>query len=385
MDTVKIGIVGVGNMGFGHMRGIWEGKEGLTLTAVCDIDEKRLEAAKGVAGDAIAYYTDYKAMLASGLIEAVLVAVPHYSHVQIAVDAFEKGLHVLCEKPAGVYTKDVRRMNEAAKKSGKVFSMMYNQRTNPVYKKVRDLVQSGELGDLKRTSWIITNWYRPQAYHDSSTWRSTWSGEGGGALINQCPHQIDLMQWICGMPVSVSAHVKFGSYYNIEVEDDVTAYFSYANGATGTFITSTGEWPGTNRFEIAGTMGRIVVENNCIQFSRLREDEREFNKKNTSPFGKPEVWECKVDAPGENPAHGGIRKNFANAILKGEQLIAPGEEGIRGLTVSNAIHMSAWLGKEIALPLDEDMYYNLLQEKIQKSTFKKNAATGVVSDLKGTY
>ena len=148
------------------------------------------------------------------------------------------------EKPAGVYTRQVKEMNEVAKKSGKVFGIMYNQRTNPIYQKLRDLVKSGELGDIKRIIWIITDWYRSQSYYDSGGWRATWAGEGGGVLINQCPHNLDLWQWICGMPARIRAFCSYGKYHDIEFEDDVTAYMEYENGATGVFITTTGEAPG---------------------------------------------------------------------------------------------------------------------------------------------
>ena len=386
MDKVRVGIIGIGNMGTGHMKNLMEHKvEHMCLTAVCDIDPERLDFVRKQYNGTVKCFDDYKDLLSSGEIDAVIIATPHYFHPPMAQDAFAAGLHVLTEKPAGVYTKAVREMNEAAKKSGKVFGIMYNQRTNPVYQKLRDLVQSGELGNIKRTNWIITNWYRPQAYHDSSAWRSTWDKEGGGVLINQDPHQLDLWQWICGMPKKVHAFCKFGSYYNIEVEDDVTAFVEYENGATGLFVTSTGEYPGTNRFEISGTRGKIVVEDDVITFWRTREDERAFNEKNTIPFGRPETWKCEVPVEGENLQHVGILRNFADAVLNGTPLLAPGEEGILGLSISNAIHLSAWTNEAVTFPIDEEKYYRLLQDKIAHSTFQKNVKNTGVADLKGTH
>src|SRR5690606_34449403 len=233
---------------------------------------------------------------------------------------------VLVEKPAGVYTKQVRQMNEAAAKSGKVFSIMYNQRTNPLYVKLRELISSGELGEIRRTNWIITNWYRSQAYYNSGGWRATWAGEGGGVLINQDPHQLDLWQWTIGMmPTRVRAFCHFGKYRNIEVEDDVTAYVEYENGATGVFVTTTGEAPGTNRFEISGDRGKMVIEDGKMTFWRLRVGESEFNASNTSSFAQPECWKCEIPVNGEGPGHMGITQNFVDAILKGTPLIAPGE------------------------------------------------------------
>ena len=290
----------------------------------------------------------------------------------MAMKAFEKGLHVLCEKPAGVYTKNVREMNEAAKKSSKVFSMMFNQRTNPMYQKVRELIQSGELGEIKRTNWIITDWYRTQSYYDSVAWRGTWAGEGGGVMINQSPHQLDLWQWITGMmPVRVRAFCGFGKYRDIEVEDDVTTYVEYENGATGLFVTSTGEAPGTNRFEIVGDQGKIVVEDEKITFWRLRQPESEFNLEYTGGFGKPECWKIDVPFIGEATQHIGIMNNWVDAIINGAELLAPGEEGINSLTISNAVYLSSWTDNWVELPIDEDLFYEKLQEKINNSTFVK--------------
>jgi len=260
MDVVRIGIIGLGNMGSIHAKYIANGEiPGAKITVVCDIDRKRLEWAVENLGENIQVFDNMDAFFENAKIDGALIENLHYDHPATAIKAFEKGLHVLCEKPTGVYTKQVRLMNEAAAKSGKVFGMMYNQRMNPVYQKVKELVDSGELGEIKRTNWIITDWYRPQSYYDSGTWRATWKGEGGGVLINQCPHQLDLWQWICGMPKRVRAFCHIGKYHDIEVEDDVTAYVEYENGATGVFVTTTGEDPGTNRFEIAGDMVRIVV------------------------------------------------------------------------------------------------------------------------------
>lgn len=368
MEKVRIGIIGMGNMGKGHAKYLVEGQiPQAELTAVCDNDPDRIEFAAKEYGDKVKTFTDIDDFLKNAPIDGVLVATPHYSHPEIAIKAFQNNLHVLIEKPAGVYTKQVREMNEVAEKSGKVFGIMYNQRTNPVYQKVRDLIISGELGEIKRTSWVITNWYRSQAYYDSGGWRGTWAGEGGGVLLNQSPHQLDLWQWICGMPTRVRSFCHFGKYHDIEVEDDVTAYVEYENGATGTFITTTGEAPGTNRLEIAGEMGKIVVENDKITFWRLRESERAYNAGTARTFGMPECWKCEVPYKGTTTGHAGITADWANAILKGTPLLAPGVEGIRGLELSNAMYLSTWLDDWVEIPVDEDLFYSKLQELIQKS------------------
>jgi predicted dehydrogenase len=387
MECVRLGIIGIGNMGTAHSLHIHADHkvQGMVLSAICDISEERRAWAKEHL-PSVAVFEQAADMYRSGLIDAVLIAVPHYDHPALAALAFANGLHVLVEKPAGVYTKQVLEMNAAAEQSGKVFGIMYNQRTNPVYQKVRELMQSGELGALKRVVWIITNWYRPQAYHDSGSWRSTWKGEGGGTLINQNPHNLDLLQWMLGMPSRIRSFCSFGKYYDIEVEDDVTAYLEYPNGASGVYITSTGEAPGTNRLEISGDMGRIVVENNRISFDRNRISEREHNRINTEAFKAPESWHVDIPvATDGGEQHIGILKNFANAILHGDKLLAPGEEGINGLLISNAIHYSTWTDDWAVLDsFDHDHFYELLQERINNSTVQKNVSQRV-SDVRDSH
>lgn len=381
-----MGVIGFGNMGSTHSANIAAGKiPGMVLGAVCDIAPARREVIREKYPDA-GVFENADDLITSGLVDAVIIATPHYDHPGIAIKAFENNLHVMIEKPAGVYTKQVMEMNEVAEKNDKVFGIMYNQRTNPVYQKLRELIQNGELGTIKRVNWTITDWYRPQFYHDSCTWRSTWKTEGGGALINQNPHQLDLWQWMFGMPSKIMSHVSFGKYYDIEVEDDVTAFMEYDDGMTGVYITSTGEAPGTNRLEIACDMGRVIVENNTITFNRNVISEREFNKVNQKIFGCPENWKCEIPADksgGEQ--HVGILKSFASAILKGTKLLAPGEEGINGLTISNAIHYSAWTGKWADLKdFPHEEFYEILQDKIAKSTVVKKEIQ-ITADTEGTY
>lgn len=387
MDQVRYGVIGIGNMGTTHAKNLVKEIKGATLTAVCDTNPDRLKWAQENLPESVQKFDTPEAFLSSHAMDVVLIAVPHYDHPLLAVKAFESGYHVLVEKPAGVYTKAVREMNAAAAKSGKQFGIMYNQRTSPLYAKLRDLVQSGELGNIKRTNWIITNWYRSQSYYNSGGWRATWGGEGGGVLLNQDPHQLDLWQWTTGMmPKRVRAFCHFGKYRNIEVEDDVTAYVEYENGATGVFVTTVGEAPGTNRYELSGDKGKIVIENDTLTFWRLRVPEPQFNAEYTGGFGQPECWKCDVPVPsGHGPQHNGILQNFTNALLHGEKLLAPGEEGILGLTISNAMHLSAWTDDWVDLPLDEDLFYEKLQEKIRNSTFSKETESGSVLDVSGTH
>ena len=390
MSTLKLGIIGIGNMGSAHCKRFLN-KE-LTdceLTAVCDIDPAKLDWVKENIGADIKQFSDYHELLDAHVCDAILIATPHYDHPIIAIEAFEKGYHVLSEKPAGVYTKKVREMNEAAAKSGKVFAMMYNQRTNPTYQKVREIITSGQLGEPKRLVWVITNWYRTQKYYDSGAWRATWEGEGGGVLLNQCPHQLDLWQWMFGMPKSINAKCSVGKYHNIEVEDDVTITAEYENGATATFITSTGEYPGSNHLIISGDRGRIVVEEGKkVTFVKLDKAERDFCYSSDKSFIPPEDigrTEEVFEYDNFGTQHTGILQNFTNHILYGEELMSNGYEGINGLTISNAAFLSDWTKQEITLPMDEDLFYELLQERINNSTVRKEEKASVIVDVNGTY
>lgn len=382
---VRLGIIGVGNMGSGHAKSVTLGKcPDFELVAVADIKPERLAKIKELNPNVTCFDTA-EAMLDSGMIDACMVCVPHYSHPKYTIECMKRGIHVMCEKPAGVYTKQVREMMEESKKHPDVvFGMMFNQRTNCIYRKMRELVKSGEYGNIRRTNWIITDWYRPQAYYDSGDWRATWSGEGGGVLLNQCPHQLDLWQWICGMPKKVEAHLQYGRWHDIEVEDDVTTYVEYENGATGVFITSTGDAHGTNRFEIQLDRAKLVAENGKLYMTEYEISEPEFSKTNKIPFGNLPAKTFEVETDGKNPQHVGVINAWGGAILRGEPLVAGGCEGIYGLTLSNAMHLSSWLGKEITLPFDEDMYYNELMKRVATSKRKKNV-NEVVADTSNTY
>ena len=384
MTKVRLGIIGVGNMGSGHAANILAGKcPEIELTAVADRREARRQWAKETLPEGTAIFEEGSDLIQSGLCDAVHICTPHYQHPTLAMEAFAAGLHVMCEKPAGVYTKAVREMNEAAEKSGKVFAMMFNQRTNCVYRKMHEMVHSGQLGELKRVNWIITDWYRTQIYYDSGDWRATWDGEGGGVLLNQCPHQLDLLQWICGLPKTVQAFCQEGKWHDIEVEDDVTAYLQFANGATGVFVTTTGDAPGTNRFEVTGTRGKLVCENDQLTFWKLAQDEREFCRTATEGFAQPQCQQVEVETDGENLQHVGVLNAFAGKILHGTPLVAEGTEGLGGLTLSNAMHLSSWLGRAVDIPFDEELFLSELNKR--RATSRKKESKDITFSTEGTY
>ncbi|MBQ9086437.1 MAG: Gfo/Idh/MocA family oxidoreductase [Clostridia bacterium] len=380
MKAVRIGIIGIGNIGSAHASAINGGDiPGLVLGALCDNDPKRAAELKELYPH-VPVYENAEEMMDSGLVEAVVISTPHYDHPPLAILAFRKGLHVLTEKPAGVYCAKVREMIDAAKESGKVFAIMFNQRTNKLFRKAKELVDSGALGELKRSVWVITNWYRKQAYYDSGSWRATWAGEGGGVLMNQAPHNLDLWQWICGMPVEIRAQCDLGKYHDIEVEDDATLFARYANGATGVFMTTTGEYPGTNRLEIAGTKGKIVLEEKRLVWTRLEMDEREFCQ---TPEERKISCTVEEFTDERYNGHHRILENFGRAILYGDELVACGEEGLRELTLCNAAYLSSWQNRPVALPMDDEEFYAELQKKIDGSRGVKNIRTAHTEE--GSY
>lgn len=381
---IRLGVIGVGGMGGNHVRSIQE-TAGLKLTAVCDIVKETADRVAVKTG-AKAFY-NAEALYDSGMIDGVIIAVPHYSHTKLMIDAFAAGIHALTEKPIAVHKTDAEKMITAARlRPDLKFAAMFQMRTSPLFKKLKKLIASGEMGKIHRINWIITNWFRSQAYYDSGSWRATWKGEGGGVLLNQCPHQLDILQWLFGMPVRIRAFCGIGKYHHIEVDDDVTAYAEYADGATAVFIASTGEAPGTDRLEISGDRGRIVVENQKITWNRTEISVREFLQTSDSIFGAPEIWN--VDVPIGN-ATGVARRevvaNFGAAIRDNTPLIAPGEEGINSVELANAMLYSALNNATVELPLDGTAFEAMLKDLIENSTFqKKNKKKTADHDMAGS-
>lgn len=383
MENVRYGVIGIGNMGTSHSGWLAGGKiPGATLTAVCDIDEKRRAWAKENLPE-VAVFEDYKELLDSKLVDAVIIAVPHYLHPEMAIEALKRNINTMVEKPAGVYASQIREMNAEAEKHPDVkFAMMFNQRTNPLYQKVKEILDAGTIGELRRVTWIITSWWRTQKYYDSSAWRATWAGEGGGVLVNQAPHQLDLLQWLCGMPSLMEAHLKYGSHRDITVEDDVTAYFEYPNGATGTFITCTHDALGTDRLEIHGDNGKIIItDSKCVTVKKMDKPEDVWNHEldfrqmlalvkgqTQQKLYTEETFECPENW---DQQHIDVLINFTNAIAKGEELIAPGAEGIKAVEIANAMFLSDWLGHAVMIPVDDELFYAKLQEKVQEEKNRK--------------
>lgn len=374
--TVRMGIIGLGAQGGYYAGFLSRGRvPNVQLAAICDTDESKREAAEGFG---VPFFTDYHDMLASGQVDAVVTTIPHYLHPEVGIDALDAGLHVLVEKPIGVYTTQARALlDHAAQTSDRTTAVMFNQRTNPLYIDLRNLIQSGELGKLRHTSWIITTWWRPQGYYDQSAWRATWGGEGGGVLVNQAPHQLDLWQWLCGVPKSVFAKLAFGFKRDIAVEDEVTALVDFGDGATGTFTTCTHDLVGTDRLEILFDAGKIVVDDSkTVTITKLSAPEQELSagmnmddvRRLFTGEGDLSQYTTVTTRTYDSPwsdQHPAVMQNFAANILDAEPLVAPVDDGIHGVRLANAIHLSGWVGEEVSITdFDEHRYLSELNKRI---------------------
>lgn len=377
-SQVRLGIIGIGAQGGMYAQFISGGMApSVTLGAICDIDPAKARVVAEKYPD-VPFFDDYKAMIASGLVDAVVTTIPHYDHVEVGIYALEHGMHLIGEKPAGVYTKQVKELMACAKSHPELtFAIMFNQRNNPLYQRIKEIVDNGEIGAIRRSNWIITTWWRPQGYYEQSAWRATWGGEGGGVLVNQAPHQLDLWQWICGVPKSVFAKVAYGFKRNIAVEDEVNLIADFGNGVTGSFVTAVHDIVGTDRFEILGDRGKIVVEGSkTATVMRLKDDEQALSENMTMEdvykmfmggFDPKSLYDTEIiefNRPWGDQ-HSGVLENFARNILDGTPLIAPGADGIRGVRLANAIHLSSWLGEEVPLEFDESVYMSELNKRIE--------------------
>lgn len=376
MENLNVGVTGLGAMGSKHALDILNDEvPGLRLTAVADaVPGRASEFARD--WDGLEAFEDTRAMIHSGKIGGLIIATPHFSHTELGILALEAGLHVMVEKPVSVHKADCLALEAAYKKVGnRVFAAMFNMRTDPKFCKIKQLIDSGALGRINRVSWIVTDWFRTEAYYQSGDWRATWAGEGGGVLLNQCPHQLDLWQWFFGMPGKVRAFCRFGQYHDIEVEDDVTAYLEYENGMTGTFITTTGEAPGTNRLEIAAEQGRLLLENNRLQFIRNEVPTSIHSREKASKFKRPDTWVADIPFS-ENPRqHQDTLANFAQACLRGTPLVAPAVEGTHSVELGNAMLLSTWEDCTVDLPLDAEHFSALLQKHIESSRFQPSTSS----------
>jgi predicted dehydrogenase len=378
---IRFGVIGLGNIGKVHVENFAAGKvRGGCLTAVCSNRPPSTELPNGAC-----FFDDIEPLLDSGTVDAVIVATPHRSHLPLGEKVLRRGLHLMMEKPLTATKLDGERLLEVPRQDGQQFGVMMNLRTHPQMRRIKRLLQNGELGELQRVQWTITNWFRSEAYYASSEWRATWKGEGGGVLINQALHNLDLLQWFCGMPKSLQAFCRFGDDHDIEVEDRVTSFLEFPNGATGVFSTSTGEAPGVNRLEIAGTKGLILLEADILTVRRNEVDTREYSRTTDNAFGTPETTQEVFPAGEEFPSHAGILGNFADAVQGNAELLTDAREGLKSVELANAMVYSAWTNSPVNLPLDSAAYESALKQKIAATPPRKRNIREAIVDLDKSY
>lgn len=384
MNKVRLGIIGLGNIGRYHASYLLDGKiSRCELTGVCDAFPKATEAYQ-VKG--LKTFSDGEAFIKSGEIDAVIVATPHFQHTTLGIAALQAGVHVMVEKPISAHKADAERLiAESRKHPQVVFGGMFQMRSEPRYQKIKKLIDNQELGTLLRLNWIDTDWFRADAYYSSSAWRATWKGEGGGVTINQCLHQLDTLSWLFGMPARVRGFAQLGRYHKIEVEDNVTAYLEYANGATAVFISSTGEIPGTNRLEITGTRGKVVLEGDKLTFIRNEVPSDEWNRTSKTGFAQPDKWTIDVPFGNADMPHAAYIQNFVDAILDGTPLKVPGEEGIRSIELANVIVYSSLIGQTVELPMDGKAWEDKLNELAARSTLEKKVVETTKEDFTKSF
>jgi predicted dehydrogenase len=378
--SVRLGLAGFGAIGQMHARHLLEGLvPGGELVAVVS------PPGQPVPPEQVLHYGEYETLLQSGGIDAVLVATPSHLHAAMTLQALQAGKHVLVEKPMALHLREARSLTAAATALGRHLCVMLNQRTNPLYAAIRTQVHSGRLGPIRRISWIMTNWFRPEIYYQGNPWRGTWIGEAGGVLLNQCVHNLDIFAWIFGLPATVRAFCHFGKYHDIEVEDEVTAYMEFDGGATATFITSTGEHPGANRLEIVGESGTLVAENNTLRITRLDVPFTEFSRTTLEPFASPagSLEELHFDSTGEQ--HVGVLKDFVRAVESGLPSAYDAPQGELSLHLANAMLHSSFTGGPVSLPLDDNAYAAILDSLRASSKLREPATAPATGDISKSF
>lgn len=378
----RLGVIGLGNIAAQHIENVRSGQVAdCVLAAVCSRHAPATDLG-------VPHFSDYNALINSGLCDAVLIATPTFEHAAMGEAALRAGLHVMMEKPLGLSVAEGEALVRLLPEDGapaQVFALMLNQRTDPLFLAMREVMQSGALGEITRTHWTMTNWFRPEIYFQVSDWRATWAGEGGGLLVNQCIHNLDIFQWLCGLPRSVQAFCQFGRHHEIEVEDEVTAYFEYANGASGVFVGSTGEAPGVNRFDIVGDAGALHFDGERLLQTTNTPATAQFNAQTRQMFGMPETKTRDITPDRTGNQHAQVLSNFTAAILRAEPLIAPAQDGLHSLALANAMLLSTWEAGAVRLPLDGERYEHALRQRMAGSSLREKKDVQAEIDMGASY
>ena len=376
--TVRFAVVGFGSIGRTHFRTI-------SGTAVPDglVTALVTRQSDGLP-DGIEVFRDVDTLLDAGVADVVVVATPTMDHEETSRKVLTTGCHLVVEKPMAMTVLGARRIIDA-RPSEAVAAVMLNQRYHGTYRRIREIVKGGLLGRIHRFSWIMTAWYRPNAYFAVSSWRGTWPGEGGGALLNQGIHNLDILQWILGLPASVYARAGFGKFHSIDVEDEVTALFEYDDGLSGVLVVSTGEAPGTNRFEIVGDRGTLVFEADTIRLAMTDRNVSEHRATSRDLFESPNFTEQREVPAATANQHAEVFNDVVGAVSEGRPVATPLEDGVASIELANAILVSAWEDRRVDLPVDAVAYHEALERRIEASDFREPEDLTVRADMERSY
>ena len=377
MKKVGVAVVGMGNIGSEHAKLIASDvTPSLDLVATCGRGDP--------FADGIPHFETFSGLLDARVCDAIVIATPTMDHPQKALAALAAGYHVLVEKPVAMSVAQAQQVVDSVP-GDRVCAVMLNQRHHPVFAKIKNLLDSDAIGPITRYQWTMTAWYRPDVYYQVSRWRGTWPGEGGGLLINQCIHNLDVLQWWLGLPSSINAEVAFGKYHDIEVEDEVSARFKHPNGVTGTLVASSGEAPGINSLDIVGDRGMLRFDGDSLFIWQRAGSVARERAETRDMFDVPEFERQEVPIESVASQHAEIFNNFADAIREGAQLATPVAEGLGSLQLANGILLSSWQDKDISLPIDAVLYERELQDRITKSDFRTPADIDVQIDMEKSY
>lgn len=375
---MRFGVVGYGNIGQAHVATLTgDAVERARLTGVVSGSDTPLPPG-------VTRYATLEDMLSADATDVVLIATPTMTHPNLGMAALAAGRHLVMEKPVAMSALQARRLIEAVP-DGVQAAVMLNQRYHPVYREIKNIVSAGDLGRVVRFNWIMTGWYRPDVYFLVSSWRGTWPGEGGGALLNQCIHNLDVLQWVLGLPESVVADVRFGKFHEIDVEDEVTAMLSYADGATGVVVASTGEAPGINRLDIVGDRGTLSFDGERLSVEISQQSVSEHCASTHEMFGVPEFVKQEVPVRAELNQHACVLQDVVDAVLDGSTLATPLAEGVGSVELANAMLLSAWEERRVSLPLDAEHYQSGLDARVAASGFREAQTIEVHIDMDASY
>ena len=357
VDSLRYVVIGVAASIFpSHRRA--QLAEGINVVAACD---NRAEPGKQRAAEiGCAFYEDYRAMLAETKPDVAIIVTPHPLHPSIAIDCLRAGCHVLVEKPMAIDVASADRMVAEADTCGRTLAINFQHRLRPAVEKARQLVVEGAIGALVRTL-SIEPWFRTAYYYRTADWRAKWTSEGGGVLLNQAPHTLDILCHLAGLPRKVWGWTRT-RYHSIQVEDTAQAMFEYPNGAPGYLTVSTVEVGVAPHLQIIGEKGAIELVGNQLTIYRSTPSSREYMLTSAEMFGKPETSSETLEIPDTSGAHLAVYRDFKAALRDGRQPRCNGREGIMSLELANAITLSSYADRAVTLPLDRAAYSELLSD-----------------------